>query len=284
MGISEEYETPDTVKVIRIVAFAFILLVIALASFVQIDAGHRGVVLKLGAVEDRIFAEGFHIKTPFIESVQEMSVQTQAYETSASAATSDLLDVTTKVTTNYHLEPSMVNKIYQQIGIAYELKVISPAVQETVKSVTAKYTADKLVTERTAVKEQIEAALKERLAPLGIVVETISIVDLLFPESFNNAITAKQTAVQDAIKAQNKLEQIKFEAQQAVATATGKADSAVIEAKGQADAIKYINEQLTQSPQYVNYLAVKTWDGKLPQVTGGAIPLINLPAGNTTVN
>ena len=87
-----------------------------------------------------------------------------------------------------------------------------------------------------------------------------------FPIAFNEAITAKQTAVQRALEAQNKLEQIKFEAQQAVA-----------KANGDAEAINIINQQLLKSPQYINYLAVNKWDGKMPLATGGILPFVNIP-------
>lgn len=247
-----------------------VLIIFIFAIFnpiVIIPAGNRGVVLRFGAVEDRIFGEGIHVITPIMETVVQANVQTQKFEIKASAATQDLLDVTTTVAVNYHIAPESTNKLYQDVGPDFQAKVISPAVQETVKATTAQFDATKLITERPAVKDKIEEALKERLASRGIIIETISITDFTFPTAFNDAITAKQTAVQKATEAENKLAQVQFEAQQSVATA-----------KGQAESIDIINKQLEKSPTYIQYLATTKWDGKLPLATSGATPFIQLPA------
>lgn len=278
----EEKEQGELVlKPFKYGLIVFLALVLVFGTIVTIPAGHRGVVLKFGAVEDKIFGEGIHLKMPIAEEVKTIDIRTQKYEAIASAATKDLLDVTTKVVVNYHLQDNVVNKLYQEVGVDYETRLIYPAVQEEVKATTARFDATNLITERPMVKEKIEVNLKERLMSRGIFVETISIIDLSFPVQFNDAITAKQTAVQRAIEAQNKLEQVKFEAQQVAATAKGKAEATVTEAKGQADAIELINKQLDRSPQYISYLATTKWDGQLPLVTGGALPLIQLPNGGT---
>jgi len=138
--------------------------------------------------------------------------------------------------------------------------------QEIVKATTAKYNAEQLITQRESVKTAIEGALKERLVSRGIVVETISITDFQFPGQFNQAIIDKQTAVQLKQKAENDLERIKVEAQQAVA-----------KAQGDAQAIDIINTQLMKSPQFISYKAVTEWNGVLPQVTGSAVPFVQIP-------
>jgi regulator of protease activity HflC (stomatin/prohibitin superfamily) len=252
-------------KAVLVVIGLFIFVSISLSIFVTVPPGHRGVLLQLGAVQTNPLGEGLHVLTPFTQSIVVMDVRTQKYEVDASAATKDLLDVTTKVAVNFHLDPAQVNIVYQTIGPDYESTVIAPAVQELVKATTAKFNAEELITQRETVKQQIEQALKDRLAPRNIFVETISITDFQFPKEFSDSIVAKQTAVQKALESQNKLEQIKYEAQQAVA----KAD-------GDAKAIEIINSQLLKSPQYINYLAVNKWNGNLPLATGGAIPFISL--------
>ncbi len=246
------------------------LAAILFSSFTIVPAGHRGVVLRLGAVEDRVLGEGFHMIIPFIQTVEKMEVRTQRYDSKATAATKDLLDVNTNVAVNYHLSEKAVNKLYQEIGLDYEERVIAPAVQEVVKATTAKFDAEKLVTERASVKEQIEQSLKDRLSSRDVFVETISITDFTFPKQFNDAITDKQTAIQLKLKAENDLERIKVEAQQAVA-----------QAEGQAQSIEVINTQLQKSPQYIQYMATQKWDGKMPLAVGsGALPFIQIPAGN----
>lgn len=261
-------------RIVMIPIVIIILLWFFLSVFVTVPPGNRGVVVELGAVKPDVLGEGFHTIAPFTQSVQIMEVRTQKYEVDATASTKDLLDVTAKVAVNFHLDPAAVNHIYQDIGLDYENRVIAPAVQEIVKATTAKFNAEELVTQREVVRDQIEQALKTKMQIRSILVESISIVNFDFPQSFNDAIQAKQVAVQRALEAQNKLEQIKFEAQQAIE-----------KANGEAQAIEIINLQLIKSPQYISYVAVNKWNGILPQVTGGGIPLVNIPAGtpmNTT--
>jgi regulator of protease activity HflC (stomatin/prohibitin superfamily) len=257
------------VKAALAVIVLIVFVISALAIFVTVPPGHRGVLLQFGAVQPNPLGEGLHTLTPFTQSAVMMDVRTQKYEVDATAATKDLLDVTAKVAVNFHLDPAQVNVVYQSIGPDYENTVIAPAVQELVKATTAKFDAEELITKRETVREQIEKTLIERLAPRNMIVEQMSIVNFEFPKEFSDSIVAKQTAVQKALESQNKLEQIKYEAQQAVAKATG-----------DAEAIDIINQQLIKSPQYINYLAVNKWNGNLPLATGGAIPFINL--GSTT--
>jgi regulator of protease activity HflC (stomatin/prohibitin superfamily) len=247
--------------VLVIVALELIFNTIAI-----VPAGYRGVVLYMGAVENRVLVEGFHTITPFLESYRVMEVRTQKYEVPCESSSKDLLDVRTTVAINYHIDPASVNTIYQKLSENYQERVIAPQVQEVVKSVTAKYDAQGLIQTRENVKQDIDTLLKQRMLERDILVETISIINFEFPLSFNDAITSKQTQVQKAQEAENKVKEIQAVAQQAVA-----------QAEGQAKAIQIINDQLRNSPDYIKWLSVTRWDGKLPLFLGnGATPFIDL--------
>lgn len=260
--------------------FPLVIVVLVIAFllgsvFVIVPAGHRGVLLELGAPKT-VLAEGFHFLVPFYQSAVLLEVRTLKYEVQASAATADLLDVDSTIAVNYHLSPEGVLGVYQLIGKDYQDRVIAPALQETFKATTAKFDAEKLITTRASVKAEVEQALRERLLDRSIIIESVNIIDFKFPEQFNEAITSKQTAVQLKLKAQNDLERIKVEALQAVATAQGIADASVAKAKGDAETIRIINEQLQRSPEYINLLAVQRWNGVLPYATSG-VPFLQLP-------
>ncbi|HEX5673431.1 MAG TPA: SPFH domain-containing protein, partial [Nitrososphaeraceae archaeon] len=55
-------------------------------SIVIVEAGHRGVVLYLGAVENRVLGEGVHFVTPFVEQVVSLEVRTHKFQAEATAA------------------------------------------------------------------------------------------------------------------------------------------------------------------------------------------------------
>jgi len=240
------------------------VLILLFSSFTTIGAGERGVVFsQFGGVQERILTEGLQFKIPFVESVIPIDVKIQKSETPASASSRDLQIVTSVIALNYHVEPTQVNQIYRSVGLAFESRIIDPAVQESVKAITAQFTAEELITRRDQVSAQIKELLAGRLGNRNIIVDEFSITELNFSEIFNNSIEAKQVAEQEALKARQDLERIKIEAEQ-------KLESARAEAESQRLQRETITEELLQ------LRAIEKWDGRLPQVTSGAMPLLNL--------
>jgi regulator of protease activity HflC (stomatin/prohibitin superfamily) len=159
----------------------------------------------------------------------------------------------------------MVSSIFKELSFNYPTTFMTPALQEAVKSSTAGYTAEELITKREAVREDIKRVLVEKIAGRGIVVDSFNIVDFDFSQSFNAAIEAKVTAEQNALAAKNKLAQVQYEAEQNIATA-----------KGKAEAIRIESAALNSNPQVLELRAIEKWNGVMPQVTGGSVPFINI--------
>ncbi|HEY9386584.1 MAG TPA: prohibitin family protein [Nitrososphaeraceae archaeon] len=131
--------------------FIFIIIILA-ESVVIIQAGHRGVVLYLGAVENRVLGEGMHFIIPFAEQVIQLEVRTLKYQAEASAASNDLQEVQSVIALNYHIDPNDANAIYQQLGADYSDRIIAPTIQESVKASVAKFNAEELITKRETQK------------------------------------------------------------------------------------------------------------------------------------
>jgi regulator of protease activity HflC (stomatin/prohibitin superfamily) len=173
---------------------------------------------------------------------------------------------------NYRVLNDSSASLYKNVGLDYESVIIAPAIQESIKAVTAKFTAEQLITERSSVGEQIRTMLSNKINPYGLEVEVFNIVNFDFSEEFNAAVEAKQTAEQNALKAQQDLNRIKIEAQQKVESA-----------KAEAESIKLIQETLETAPEYIEYIKWSKWDGRLPTVMGdsGLILDIGDPAAET---
>ena len=248
--------------------FIALMIVLVFSPFMVISSLHVGIVLRLGAV-NRIVEQGPHIKWPWpIERVVDMNIQTQKEQTAADAASKDLQTVSTVVAVNYNLDSVKVGDLYSRIGTSYGSKIIDPAIQEIVKAVTAKFTAEELITKRANVTDEIKTGLSERLASSDIIVSGVSIVNFDFSKSFNEAIELKVTAEQNALAAKNKLDQVKYEAEQRIAQARGEAEAIKIQAQA-------INSQ--GGADYVQLQAIKAWKGEVPQYMGiGAVPFINI--------
>ena len=268
----------------KIVLMAIIVLVIigvvASSSVKIVDAGNRGILTHWSAVDltNAPLDEGIHFVIPFQDEVVQMEVRTLKYDTSTRSASKDLQTVQTTVTVNYHPDTERVHFLYKEIGLSYENRVIQPAIDETVKQVSANYNAEELITKRPLVKSDIENAIRERLNQFYIDTEVISITDFEFSPLFAKAIESKVEAEQKAQKAENDLIRIEVEARQLEAQAVGLAAANIAEAQGEAEAISVINSALSSNPYYLEWLKTQAWDGKLPLVVGeGGTPFISIP-------
>ncbi len=253
---------------------------IATASVQIVDAGHRGVLLQWNAVDvaSAPLDEGLHFVVPFQDQVVNMEVRTLKFVKATSSASKDLQTVSTEVTVNYHPSPTSVNILYKEVGLDYQNRIISPAVEEVVKQVTANYNAEELITKRPQVKADIETEISVRLNTYNIITDVISITDFQFSALFSSAIESKVEAEQKAQKAENDLLRIEVEARQVATRAEGIARANVAQAQGEAEAIAVINAALSQNPNYLEWLKTQAWDGRLPLVVGeGGTPFISIP-------
>jgi len=248
-----------------------IIVIILLSSFYTIPAGKRGIVLTFQKPSENVVSEGLHMKVPIIQKIVKVDIKTMKYESTIGGASKDLQVISGVIATNYHLESGVLVDLYKTVGLGYEAKIIQPLEQEITKSITAKYTAEELVTRREEVRLDIKQILYERLLPRGIIVEEVSIVDFDYSPAFNQAIENKVTQEQNALAAKNKLEQVKYEAEQKIAEASGKAQAISIE-----------SQALKENPDILQLRAIEKWDGKLPVVTGGATPFIDLKSIGVT--
>ena len=262
-----------------IVTFIVIILIMS-ESVVIVQAGHRGVVLYVGAVENRVLGEGFHFIVPFAEQVIPMeSNVTLKFQLMHQLLSNDLQEVATVIALNYHINPNNANLIYQQLGADYEARIIAPTIQESVKASVAKFNAEQLITQREIAKGVIAQAISHTLSARDITVETVFITDFKFSPSFASQVESKVVAFQKFLTEQNNLKAVQVVANQTVVQAQAQARANVARAGGESQAIKVITEQLRQSPQYLQWQAINRWNGQMPYALGGggAVPFFQLP-------
>ena len=255
----------NVTKIVILAVCAVLVAGVCATCFTVVKAGHTGVVLTFGAVEENVFDEGLHFKMPLVQTVVQMNNRTQKVETEGSASSKDLQVISYVVAVNYHVKSESSASLYQNVGKDYSTVIIVPAIQESIKAVTAQFTAEELITKRQTVGEQIKVALSEKINSYGIEVEIFNIVNFDFSEEFNAAVEAKQTAQQQALKAQQDLARIEVEAQQKIT-----------QAEAEAESIRLIQEALSKSPDYVDYVKWNKWDGKLPEVMGSDGVLVDV--------
>ena len=268
----------NKLKIVAGIITFVVIIIFMFESVVVVEAGHRGVVLYVGAVENRVLGEGIHFIIPFAEQVIPLEVRTLKFQADASAASNDLQEVQTTIALNFHISPDQANIIYQQLGADYADRIIAPTIQESVKASVAKFNAEELITKRATAKAVIAETIANTLGARNIVVETVFITDFKFSQAFANQVESKVVAFQKFLTEQNNLKAIQVVANQTVVQALATARANVAKAGGESQAIKVITVQLKQSPEYLQWLSINRWNGQMPYALGsGAVPFFQLP-------
>ena len=275
----------NKLKILAAIITFVVIIVFMFESVVVVEAGHRGVVLYVGAVENRVLGEGIHFIIPIAEQVVQLEVRTLKFQADATAASNDLQEVQTTIALNYHISPSQANIIYQQLGADYADRIIAPTIQESVKASVAKFNAEELITKRATAKAVIAQTISNTLSARDIVVETVFITDFKFSQAFANQVESKVVAFQKYLTEQNNLKAVQVVANQTVVQANATARANVAKASGESQAIKVITVQLKQSPQYLQWLSINRWNGQMPYALGsGALPFFQLPVAKPQQN
>ena len=291
------------------------VLVIGFGMVATVPTGHTGILTTFGRVEDKTLEAGMHFKSPFQEIVC-MDNRTQVAHLQLSAFSSDIQEVLVSYSMNYQIEKANAQKIYKEIGVDYYNTVMAPRIQEVVKSVIAKYTAEDLIESREALSVQITDALIEQLGAYNIVVVSTAVEDIDFSDAFTASVEDKVVAEQALLKAQTEQaqktmeeekaaerEKIKAAADAEVKEMQAAADAevakikAAAEAEAQklaADAAKYAGEKEAEANKalaeslteaLIKYYEALGWNGELPDtVVSGTDTVLPIIGGNGSVS
>ncbi len=261
--VNVNLEKKPVKKIIIAVIVILIVLILGFNCFAVVEPGHTGVVVTLGKVSPNVYEEGLHFKIPFVSQVIQIDNRVMKTEVQSVAASKDLQTIDSTVSVNYRVNKSASADIYKNVGNDFTNVIVNPAIQECVKSIAAKYTAEQLITSRAVVSTEMEDAISKKINPYGMSIEVFNIINFDFTEEFNKAIEAKQTAQQEALKAEQDLARIKVEAEQTVE-----------KAKAEAEAYKLKNEQITDKVIMMEF--IDKWNGELPAVVSDAGALFDV--------
>lgn len=287
-GIStEKREKVELSKKAKLSILAAVLLLVLIFSCVEIiPAGHTGVVSVFGQVSSNVLQEGFHFKLPW-QSVTKMDNRVVKLEVSTEAFSSDLQTVNTTLAVNYRLNTDMSYSVYKNVGTKYEDTLITPAVNEVLKAIIAKYTAEQSITNRSVISAALIQGLNNKLTNEGLTVTDVNIIDFDFSETYISAIEAKQVAEQTYQKAKTEQNQLTMEKEAEAERKIIDANAALEVAKIDAEAVEYAGQKeaaanqavaSTLTSQLIEYYKIQQWNGELPTVSGGN-SIITIPMG-----
>jgi regulator of protease activity HflC (stomatin/prohibitin superfamily) len=283
-----EHGTLRVVGCTTIAVVGVLLAIGVLTSGFVVQAGNVGVVTTFGAVEPEVLDPGFHLRIPFVNQIHQVDVKVQPHNfKEIEAASLEQQTVKLTGTMNYHLDKKRANELYQAVGLDFATKVIDPAFSDYIKEVVPRYRASEILQKRDDIRRDTREKLAANLERYGIVVDDIYISDIAFSPEYQQAIEQKQTQQQNVGREEQVLAQKEIQAQQKLVDAKGEANAAIERAKGEAESNRVRAEAVT--PELIQYLETTKWDGRLPQVTSGAVPLVNVgnlaqPAASPTAD
>lgn len=253
----------DKTKKITKLAIIMVIVLFALVTifncFTIVEAGHTGVVVTLGKVNEGVLQEGLHFKAPYVQEIIKIDNRIVKLEVDTEAFSKDLQTVETTLAINYRVDTSKSYSIYKNIGAQYEAVLVVPAVNEVLKAITAQYTAEESVTNRSLISDGLIAGLNEKLNSIGLFVTDVNIINFDFSEAFITAIEEKQVAQQQLLKAET-------EKQTAITNAEAEAETTRIKAEAEADANNKIRASLSE--EVIRSKFYEKWNGELPQAMG----------------
>ena len=242
-------------KSIIISIIVLVFLILMSASVTTINSGEVGIRVRFGKVIEKRAQEGINFTIPFIEKIEKMNVKVQKTEVKTSSSSKDLQEVDMSIAVNYKIDNDKAIELYKTVGTGYVEVVLEPAIEESIKAVTSKYTAEELITNRSEVSQKCMEELSKKVEKYGLNVNDFNITNFSFSDEFERAIEEKQVAEQKVLTAKQELEKEKIEAEKKIVAA---------EAEKKSNELK----QKTLTDNIIKEKFIEKWDGVLPKVVG----------------
>ncbi len=281
-------------RLLAITAGVLMLLFVLPSTVTYINPGYVGIVIHRagGGVDPQPLGPGLHMRNPLTTGIEEYPVFMQTLVltrgSTEGSINNDEINVNSvegqplslDVSMSFELNQGAVPKLYSTfrtdittIQHGYVKQAIRQALQETVGNEAI---ADIIGPKKAEVVGRTQHLIEQRLAPYGIEVKQFTLNELRAPDAVMQAINQKNVMQQQGLTAQNELQKNQFQAQGDSIKAAGRAKAITAEAEAQAKANRLLAESIT--PNLVQYEMAKRWNGQMPQVTGGAMPMLQLPA------
>ena len=280
-------------KLAMVAAGLFVAILLVRPTVAYIEPGHVGIVINRagGGVDPKPLGPGFHLRNPLFTAIQEyptfMQTLVLTRESTDASPNNDEINVNSvegqplslDVSMSFELDGARVPALYQTfrtdvqtIAQGFIKQAIRQSLQETVGR---EQIAEILGPKKAEMVTRTQSELQKRLDPYGIQVKQFTLNEFRAPKAVMDAISLKNVMQQQALTAQNELQKNTFQAQGDSIKAAGRAKAILTEAEAQAKANDLLSRSITNT--LVQYEMAKRWNGQMPQVTGGAMPMMQLP-------
>ena len=270
-----------------IITFSFLIMFILWATcFKMIQPGYVGVIVDLLGEKKGVESKEIHVgmhwiapwKTVYQFPIFEQNDTWEGLKEGFNFQTSEGMAVHADIGITYHLRPESIPIIFQRYrrGMDEITNIfIRNYIRDAVNKSASKTKIEDLYSGKESFFEDVERHVKDDLSPIGIDLSRIYLIGRFhFPENVIAALNAKIEAMQRAQQRENELREAEAEAKKQIAKAEGQAKCAILKAESESKANLVLAKSVTQ--ELIQWQAIQKWDGNLPQVTSGAIPLIDL--------
>lgn len=304
---NEISEKGGTATILTIIYAVILSIVIIWNCFQRVNPGEVGVVVNLfgshKGVEDAELGVGYHFIKPWC-NVYRFPIFEQNHQWTGAEGfnfqTKEGLSVHADIGITFHLEPDYIHNLFARYRRGMDEIThlyIRNNIRDAINKAASKMTIEELYgSGKELFFDTIQAHLKTELQPLGFVISHLYIIgQFQVPDSVMTALNRKIEAIQLAQQRENEIREAEAQARKEIAKISGEAQSRIIDAKSRAEATLLaagaeasanllIAKSLTK--QMIEWQAINTWDGKLPQVLSGKeMPFIlNTATGQVSDN
>lgn len=301
-GDSEMSPVTLILRIIGTAIVVFVAVTVIFGCYYTIDETQRGVLLRNGAFVS-VVQPGWHMKTPWIDSVTKIDMQTHtktygwdkgAGKSNMEAYSADTQPAHLRVSVTLHVSPDKVQDMYARFGGDYDAalaRIIEPHVHERIKVVFGQYTAARAIANRGQLNADAASSLVQAISYDPVFsIESVQIEDISFSGEYIKSIEARMRAEVEVQQFRQQLEREKVQAEIKITQANGEAGRIRAEAEANADAIKLRGlaeaetisaraAALAQNQNLVSLIQAEKWNGVLPttMLPGGAVPMLSLP-------
>ena len=282
-------------KIVTGVIALLIILSIA-SSFSVIAPGNTGVIFNIWTGSLRSVPQGMAWRIPWITQVQSYPTALRTYTMvkrsgEGSSMEDDSIDLPTRegqhitqdISVTYNTSEEKAAQVFKSFRGADISEIEASFVRRTIITVAQNTAGQMSLSElisskRDELQNAIQKSLSVELNKMGFLLDKVNLGASHLPQTLEAQMQQKMAAQQQAQQAEYELQKQEMLAKAAVAKAEGEAQSVLVRAKAESEANRML--QATLSAILIQNKTIEKWNGTLPQVTSGAMPLLDLKSFN----